>query len=83
MLAIVPLRYQLSEEAPLADDPQNTVERICSDIGIPCLDLTDAFRGAAGTDLFLDSRHPTAAGHEMISRALLKWEPLALALKGR
>jgi tetratricopeptide (TPR) repeat protein len=48
--------------------------RVCRDLGVPCVDCAAAFEAAAphglpGYDLFVDSMHPNARGHEVLARA--------------
>jgi lysophospholipase L1-like esterase len=70
-----PHRLQVDAEF-VADEPQRTMKAIATELDTPCLDLLPALRAAERRGvgpLFYDHCHPTAAGHEIVAREILRF----------
>ncbi len=52
-------------------DYNEAIGGIAKQYGVPLVDLVQAFRNSAPPGLFLDERHPSAAGHRIIARSIL------------
>jgi lysophospholipase L1-like esterase len=73
VLVVFPYQTQLDASAPAT--LQAALTALGKQAGIPVIDLLPAFRRAAaegGAPLFLDLWHPTARGHEIAAREILR-----------
>lgn len=74
VVAVFPVSIQAEAEFQ-EDSPQSRLGRICSELGIPYLDLLPVMRARSGQKLFFDQCHLTPAGAalagETIGRFLL------------
>jgi lysophospholipase L1-like esterase len=73
-LVIFPYLWQLDEHYPFAD-AHAAVARAAQRLGLPVLDLFDAFRGEDGPSLWVhpDNQHPNERAHEIAARAIHAW----------
>ena len=52
--------------------PQTRLAAFCEQEGLDCLDLQPIFAAASTPNLFMDIMHPNAAGHRLISDAIVE-----------
>lgn len=72
---VFPVSEQFVHSDPAVDReyllfPQREVARICREIGVPCLDLTDAIGQAGGETLYRDYLHLAPEGNDIVARRL-------------
>jgi lysophospholipase L1-like esterase len=71
IVAVLPVLTRLDEGYPFTEQHRQVVEA-CAGLGIECVDLFEAFRGADAASLWVHptDHHPNREAHERIARAL-------------
>ena len=72
LLVILPFRFQVEGDDPMRV-PQDRLIEFSGRIGLPVLDLLPVFRERRGEDLFLDTNHPTVAGHRLAAESICEY----------
>ncbi len=74
VVVIFPILWQLDADYPFAE-AHNRVRASAERLGLPVLDLLDAFRGRDGEALWVhpSNQHPNEQGHAIAAEALLRF----------
>jgi len=71
LVVILPDGDQIGPAEPDLD-PQKRLAAFCQQEGLECLDLYPIFAASPVPNLFMDIMHPNAAGHQLISAAIVE-----------